>query len=64
MQKWQQNLRLGACAATVACMLVGFAGMFSRLRSDFSEPLEAISHGWLGHSFSPYVLWAQTQVQR
>ena len=59
MQKWQQNLRLGACAATVVCMLVGFAGMFNRLRFVFSDPLEDMSHGWLVPLFSLYVLWTQ-----
>ena len=64
MQKWQQNLRLGACAATVACMLVGFAGMFSRLRYVFSDPLEDMSHGWLVPIFSLYVLWTQRKEIR
>lgn len=64
MQKWQQNLRLGACAATVACMLVGFAGMFSRLRFVFSDPLEDMSHGWLVPIFSLYVLWTQRKEIR
>ena len=57
MQKWQHNLRLGACAATVACMLVGFVGMFNRLRNVFNDPLEDMSHGWLVPIFSLYVLW-------
>ena len=64
MQKWQHNLRLGACAATVACMLVGFVGMFNRLRSVFSDPLEDMSHGWLVPIFSLYVLWTQRKEIR
>ncbi len=64
MQKWQQNLRLGACAATVACMLVGFTGMFIRLRYVFSDPLEDMSHGWLVPIFSLYVLWTQRKEIR
>ena len=59
MQKWQHNLRLGACAATVVCMLVGFAGMYNHLRAVFSDPLEDMSHGWLVPIFSLYVLWTQ-----
>ena len=59
MQKWQQNLRLGACAATVVCMLVGFVSMFNHLRFVFSDPLEDMSHGWLVPVFSLYVLWTQ-----
>ena len=37
MQKWQNNLRLGAFVAAVVCMLVGFAGMYFRLRFVFSD---------------------------
>ena len=59
MQKWQQNLRLGAFAATVVCMLVGFSGMFDRLCYIFNDPLEDMSHGWLVPIFSLYVLWTQ-----
>lgn len=59
MQKWRQNLRLGAFAATVACMLAGFTGMFGRLCSVFNDPLEDMSHGWLVPVFSLYVLWTQ-----
>lgn len=62
MQKWQHNLRLGACAATVVCMLVGFAGMFNRLRFVFSDPYEDMSHGWLVPIFSLYVLWTQRKA--
>ena len=59
MQKWRQNLRIGAFAATVACMLAGFAGMFNRLYFVFNDPLEDMSHGWLVPVFSLYVLWTQ-----
>jgi exosortase len=59
MQKWQNNLRLGAFAAAVMCMLVGFAGMYFRLRFVFNDPLEDMSHGWLVPIFSLYVLWTQ-----
>ena len=59
MQKWQNNLRLGAFVAAVVCMLVGFAGMYFRLRFVFSDPLEDMSHGWLVPIFSLYVLWTQ-----
>ena len=59
MQKWRHNLRLGAFAATVACMLVGFVGMFHRLCFVFNDPLEDMSHGWLVPVFSLYVLWTQ-----
>jgi len=59
MQKWRQHLRLGAFAVTVVCMLVGFGGMFNRLRYVFSDPLEDMSHGWLVPIFSLYVLWTQ-----
>ena len=59
MQKWQHNLRLGAFAATVVCMLVGFGGMYGRLCSVFRDPLEDMSHGWLVPIFSLYVLWTQ-----
>ena len=59
MQKWRQNLRIGAFAATVACMLAGFAGMFNRLCFVFNDPLEDMSHGWLVPVFSLYVLWTQ-----
>lgn len=59
MQKWQQNLRLGACAVTVVCMLIGFVSMFNHLRFVFSDPLEDMSHGWLVPVFSLYVLWTQ-----
>ncbi len=59
MQKWRQNLRLGAFAATVVCMLVGFTSMFNQLRFDFSDPLQDMSHGWLVPVFSLYVLWTQ-----
>ena len=64
MQKWQNNLRLGAFVAAVVCMLVGFAGMFSRLRFVFSDPLEDMSHGWLVPIFSLYVLWTQRKEIR
>ena len=64
MQKWQQNLRLGACAATVVCMLVGFVSMFNHLRFVFSDPLEDMSHGWLVPIFSLYVLWTQRREIR
>ena len=57
MQKWYQHLRLGAFAATVVCMLIGFGGMFNRLRYVFTDPLEDMSHGWLVPIFSLYVLW-------
>ena len=59
MRKWQHNLRLGAFAATVVCMLVGFVGMYGHLRSVFSDPYEDMSHGWLVPIFSLYVLWTQ-----
>ena len=59
MQKWRQKLRIGAFAATVACMLAGFVGMFARLCSVFNDPLEDMSHGWLVPVFSLYVLWTQ-----
>ena len=59
MQKWRQHLRLCAFAATVVCMLVGFGGMFNRLRFVFNDPLEDMSHGWLVPIFSLYVLWTQ-----
>ena len=59
MQKWQNNLRLGACAAVVVCMLVGFVGMFKQLRLVFNDPVEDMSHGWLVPIFSLYVLWTQ-----
>lgn len=59
MQKWRQNLRIGAFAATVACMLAGFAGMLNRLYYVFNDPLEDMSHGWLVPVFSLYVLWTQ-----
>lgn len=59
MQKWRHKLRLGAFAATVVCMLAGFAGMFARLRFVFNDPLEDMSHGWLVPVFSLYVLWTQ-----
>ena len=59
MQKWRQNLRIGAFAATVACMLAGFVGMFNRLCFVFNDPLEDMSHGWLVPVFSLYVLWTQ-----
>ena len=59
MQKWKNNLRLGAFVAAVVCMLVGFAGMYYRLRFVFSDPLEDMSHGWLVPIFSLYVLWTQ-----
>ena len=59
MQKWKDNLRLGAFVATVVCMLVGFAGMYARLRAVFYDPLEDMSHGWLVPIFSLYVLWTQ-----
>ena len=61
MQKWQHNLRLGAFAVTVVCMLVGFVGMYSLLRAVFSDPYEDMSHGWLVPIFSLYVLWTQRQ---
>ncbi len=64
MQKWQQNLRLGACAVTVVCMLVGFVSMFNHLRFVFSDPLEDMSHGWLVPVFSLYVLWTQRKEIR
>ena len=64
MQKWRQHLRLGAFAATVVCMLVGFGGMFNRLRYVFSDPLEDMSHGWLVPIFSLYVLWTQRKEIR
>ena len=64
MQKWQQNLRLGACAATVVCMLIGFGSMFNHLRFVFSDPLEDMSHGWLVPIFSLYVLWTQRKEIR
>ena len=64
MQKWQQNLRLGACAVTVVCMLVGFVSMFNHLRYVFSDPLEDMSHGWLVPIFSLYVLWTQRKEIR
>ena len=64
MQKWQQNLRLGAFAATLVCMLVGFASMFNKLRFVFSDPLEDMSHGWLVPIFSLYVLWTQRKEIR
>ena len=59
MQKWRQNMRIGAFAATVACMLAGFTGMFGRLCFVFNDPLEDMSHGWLVPVFSLYVLWTQ-----
>ncbi len=59
MLKWKDNLRLGAFAATVVCMLVGFGGMFNRLCFVFNDPLEDMSHGWLVPVFSLYVLWTQ-----
>ncbi len=59
MQKWRQHIRLGAFAATVVCMLVGFGGMFNRLHFVFNDPLEDMSHGWLVPLFSLYVLWTQ-----
>ena len=59
MSKWKDNLRLGAFVATVVCMLVGFAGMYARLRAVFYDPLEDMSHGWLVPIFSLYVLWTQ-----
>lgn len=40
-------------------MLVGFSGMFGRLRSIFGDPIEDMSHGWLVPLFSLYVLWTQ-----
>ena len=59
MQKWKDNMRLGAFVAAVVCMLVGFAGMYNRLSYVFSDPLEDMSHGWLVPIFSLYVLWTQ-----
>ena len=59
MRKWQHNLRLGAFAVTVVCMLVGFIGMYGHLRSVFGDPYEDMSHGWLVPIFSLYVLWTQ-----
>ena len=59
MQKWKDNLRLGAFMATVVCMLVGFSGMYFRLHPVFNDPLEDMSHGWLVPIFSLYVLWTQ-----
>ena len=59
MRKWQHNLRLGAFAVTVVCMLVGFVSMYNLLRYVFSEPVEDMSHGWLVPIFSLYVLWTQ-----
>ena len=59
MQKWQHNLRLGAFAVTVVCMLVGFVGMYNHLYSVFSDPYEDMSNGWLVPIFSLYVLWTQ-----
>lgn len=64
MRKWHQHLRLGAFAATVVCMLVGFGGMFDRLAFVFNDPLEDMSHGWLVPVFSLYVLWTQRREIR
>lgn len=41
----------------VGFMLYGFCGMFGRLRSVFTDPLEDMSFGWLVPVFALYVLW-------
>ena len=51
-------------AATVGCMLWGFAGMFYRAAQAFGYEREDMSFGWYVPLFSLYILWTERAAIR
>lgn len=64
VRRFLRSSRFWALLALAAGALVGFAGMFARLRGVFGDAYEDMSHGWMVPLFSLYALWTQRRELR